>query len=89
MTSKDLVKNVAAKQGLTEAQVRAVLDDLLSGIVAAAAKGEDVLLLGFGKFTVKASAAREGRNPRTGAPMAIAASKKLAFAAAKAVKEKL
>jgi len=43
----------------------------------------------FGKFKVKESAAREGRNPSTGATIQIAASKKLTFGAAKAVKDRL
>jgi DNA-binding protein HU-beta len=58
-------------------------------IADAAAKGEEISLNGFGKFKVKATPAREGRNPATGAAMQIAASKKLAFAPAKAVKDKL
>ena len=55
----------------------------------AAAKGEEISLNGFGKFKVKASAEREGRNPSTGATITIAASKKLSFTPAKAVKDKL
>ena len=58
-------------------------------IVAAAAKGEEVSLAGFGKFKVKDSPAREGRNPATGEAMQIAASRKLTFAPAKAVKDAL
>jgi DNA-binding protein HU-beta len=52
-------------------------------------RGEEVSLNGFGKFKVKDSPAREGRNPSTGATIQIAASRKLTFAPAKAVKDKL
>ena len=53
------------------------------------AKGDEISLNGFGKFKVKASPAREGRNPSTGETIKIKASKKLTFAAAKAVKDRL
>jgi len=55
----------------------------------AVAKGDEVSISGFGKFKVKESAAREGRNPSTGETIQIAASKKLGFSPAKAVKDKL
>ena len=51
--------------------------------------GDEIVINGFGKFKVKDSPAREGRNPATGEAMQIAASKKLGFAPAKAVKDKL
>ncbi|HZV10762.1 MAG TPA: HU family DNA-binding protein, partial [Novosphingobium sp.] len=55
----------------------------------AAARGEEVSINAFGKFKVKESPAREGRNPSTGATIQIAASRKLGFAPAKAVKDKI
>src|SRR3546814_14656973 len=51
--------------------------------------GAEVSLPGFGKFKVQNKPAREGRNPATGATMKIAASRKLSFAPAKAVKDAL
>ena len=62
---------------------------MFAAIADSASKGEEVSLNGFGKFKVKESPAREGRNPSTGATIQIAASKKLTFAPAKAVKDKL
>ena len=62
---------------------------MFAGIGEAAAKGEEIALNGFGKFKVKDSPAREGRNPATGEPMTIKASRKLGFSAAKALKDKL
>lgn len=89
MNNNDLAEIVAAKQGTTKADARKYVDAVFAAIADAAAKGEEVSLNGFGKFKVKESPAREGRNPSTGAVMQIAASKKLSFAAGKAVKDKL
>ena len=55
----------------------------------AAASGEEVSLPGFGKFRVKVTPEREGRNPASGEKIKIAASKKLIFSSAKSVKDLL
>jgi DNA-binding protein HU-beta len=89
MNNADLAEALAAGNGLTKADARKYVDAVFATIADAAAKGEEISLNGFGKFKVKATPAREGRNPATGAAMQIAASKKLAFAPAKAVKDKL
>lgn len=89
MNNNDLADAIAAGNGLTKADARKVVDGVLGAIVAAASKGEEVSLNGFGKFKVKDTPAREGRSPATGETIQIAASKKLAFAPAKAVKDKI
>lgn len=89
MNNGDLAEKLAAAHGLTKADARKYVDGVFAAIADAAAAGEEVSLNGFGKFKVKESPAREGRNPSTGATIQIAASKKLTFAAAKAVKDKL
>ncbi len=89
MNNSDLADALAASQGITKADARKYVDATFASIADAAAKGEEVSLNGFGKFKVKETAAREGRNPSTGATIQIAASKKLSFAPAKAVKDKL
>lgn len=89
MNNSDLADVLAAEHGLTKAAARNAVDSVFAAITVAAAKGEEVSLNGFGKFKVKHTPAREGRNPSTGAVMQIAASKKLSFAPAKAVKDKL
>jgi DNA-binding protein HU-beta len=89
MNNNDLAEKIAADANLSKSDARKLVDGVLTAIADAAAKGEEVSLSGFGKFKVKESAAREGRNPATGATMQIAASKKLTFAPAKAVKDKL
>lgn len=89
MNNNDIAEAIAADNGLGKAEARKLVDGVFAAIADAASKGEEVSLNGFGKFKVKDSPAREGRNPATGAAMTIAASKKLTFAPAKAVKDKL
>ena len=71
------------------ADARKLVDAMFAGIGEAAAKGGEISFNGFGKFKVKDSPAREGRNPTTGEAMTIKASRKLGFSAAKALKDKL
>jgi len=89
MNNSDLAAVIAEANGLGKAEAKKLVDGVFAAIADAAAKGEEVSLPGFGKFKVKESAAREGRNPATGAAMTIAASKKLGFTPAKAVKDRL
>lgn len=89
MNNTDLAEKIAAEQGITKADARKIVDAIFAGIGEAAAKGEEIALNGFGKFKVKESPAREGRNPATGEPMIIKASRKIGFSAAKALKDKL
>jgi len=89
MNNSDLIDTVATAHDLSKADAKKIIDGVITAIVDAAAKGEEISLNGFGKFKVKESAAREGRNPATGETIQIAASKKLSFTAAKAVKDKL
>ncbi|MFT3967769.1 MAG: HU family DNA-binding protein [Sphingobium sp.] len=89
MTYNDLVENIAAAGGLTKVDAKKTVDAVFGAIGEAAVKGEEVSLPGFGKFKVKATPAREGRNPATGEAMTIKASKKLSFTPAKAIKDKL
>jgi DNA-binding protein HU-beta len=89
MNNNDIADALAADNGITKADARKLVDGVFAAIAGAAAKGDEISLNGFGKFKVKDSPAREGRNPATGAAMQIAASKKLTFAPAKAIKDKL
>ena len=89
MNNSDLAEKLAAAQGISKADARKYVDATFAAIADAAGEGDEVSLNGFGKFKVKETAAREGRNPSTGATIQIAASKKLTFAPAKAVKDKL
>jgi len=89
MNTSDLVEKIAADHSLTKAAAKSIVDGVLKAITDAAVAGSEVSLPGFGKFKVQERAAREGRNPQTGETVKIAASKKLAFQPAKAVKDAL
>jgi DNA-binding protein HU-beta len=89
MNNSDLADKLAASQALSKVDARKLVDAVFAGIAEAAVAGDEVSLNGFGKFKVKDTPAREGRNPSTGATIQIAASKKITFAPAKAVKDKL
>ena len=89
MNTADIAGVVAAEQGIDKAAAKRVIDATLKAITDAAKSGDEVSLPGFGKFKVQSKPARTGRNPSTGATIQIAASKKLTFAPAKAIKDKL
>ncbi|MFK4875325.1 HU family DNA-binding protein [Novosphingobium sp. ZW T3_23] len=89
MNNSDLAEAIAADHDLSKTDARKIVDAVFDAIGNAAAKGEEISLNGFGKFKVKDSPEREGRNPATGEAMTIKASKKLTFTVAKAVKDKL
>ncbi|CAN7229064.1 MULTISPECIES: HU family DNA-binding protein [Mesorhizobium] len=83
----DIAERLADAHGLSKTQAKSVVEDVLKGIAEAAAKGEEISLNGFGKFKVLNKPARDGRNPSTGATIKIAASKKIVFQPAKALKD--
>lgn len=88
MNTSDLVDRLAAADStLTKAQAKTLVDAMLAGVRDALVSGEEVNLPGFGKFKVQDKPARTGRNPSTGEAIQIAASKKVSFAAAKALKD--
>lgn len=89
MNNNDLADAIAEGGDITKADARKIVDAVFTAIGEAAASGEEISLNGFGKFKVKDSPEREGRNPATGEAMTIKASKKLAFTPAKAIKDKL
>ncbi|QCI92414.1 HU family DNA-binding protein [Novosphingobium sp. EMRT-2] len=89
MNNSELVDIIATSHDMTKTDAKKIVDSVFGAIADAAAKGDEVALNGFGKFKVKHTPAREGRSPATGETIKIAASKKLAFSAAKAVKDRL
>ena len=86
MTKAELVKEIAEESGLTQAQAAEALNAFTGAVTKALKAGDKVALVGFGTFSVSARAAREGRNPATGAPLKIAASKSGKFTAGKDLK---
>ncbi len=89
MNKTDLVNVVSANTELAKKDVDAVVSATISAITAALKEGDKVQLIGFGTFEVKSVGEREGRNPRTGETMTIAASKKPSFSASKALKDEV
>jgi DNA-binding protein HU-beta len=88
-TTTEIADKIAAEQSLTKTQAKAMVEAVFAEIAAAATSGTETSIPGFGKFKVKDTPAREGRNPSTGAAIKIAASKKLTFTPAKAIKDAL
>ncbi|MBW0150488.1 HU family DNA-binding protein [Phenylobacterium sp.] len=88
MNTSDIIDRVAAADDkLTKAQAKQIVDGVFAAIRDAAISGEEVSLPGFGKFKVQNKPARTGRNPQTGEAVQIAASKKVSFQPAKALKD--
>ena len=84
---QDLIAEVAAKTGLTKKDSEKAVNAFGEVVTEFLAKGEKVQLIGFGTFETRERAAREGRNPQTGAEIKIAASKVPAFVSGKALKD--
>jgi DNA-binding protein HU-beta len=87
MTKSDFVDRVASESGLSKKDAGAAVDAVISTIEGALKSGEEVSFTGFGKFHVANRGAREGRNPRTGETMTIAASKVPRFTAGSGLKK--
>ena len=86
MNKTELIEALSAHAELSKAQTAKVIDGFVEIITAAITKGESVALLGFGTFKSVLRAAREGRNPATGAKLKIAASKLPKFSAGATLK---
>ena len=89
MTKSDIAARVAAKLSIPKATADASVSALFDVIGDTQAKGEPVSIAGFGTFSVKDRAARQGRNPRTGETIVIAASKVASFKAGKGLRDAL
>lgn len=87
MNKSELIDAIAESADLPKAAAGRALDATLEAVTAALTKGESVALVGFGTFTTKERAARDGRNPQTGATIKIAAATLPAFKPGKALKD--
>jgi len=83
----EMVDAVASRAGLSKADADRAVNAFIDAIGDALARGEKVTVTGFGTFEVRQRAARMGRNPQTGAPLHIPASKTPAFKAGKGLKD--
>ena len=87
MTKNEFVDRVASQSGLSKKDAGSAVDAVIASIEDALKSGEEVSFTGFGKFHVAQRGAREGRNPRTGETMQIAASKVPRFTAGSGLKK--
>ena len=89
MNKTQLIEAVAVKANIKKKDAEAAVNALTAVVADALKAGDKVQLVGFGTFGVKERAAREGRNPKTGEKITIAASKAPAFTAGKALKDSI
>ena len=87
MNKSELIEKISEESDISKASASRALDSALQAITDALAGGDQVTLVGFGTFSVSERSAREGRNPRTGEPLQIAAAKIPKFKAGKALKD--
>jgi DNA-binding protein HU-beta len=87
MTKSEFVDKVAGESGLSKKDAGAAVDAVIASIENELKSGGEVNFTGFGKFHVANRGAREGRNPRTGETMTIAASKVPRFTAGSGLKK--
>ncbi len=87
MNKTELIAAAAAEANVSKKEAAAVLDAAIAAVTASLKKGEKVQLIGFGTFETRTRAARQGKNPKTGEAIKIAASKVPAFKAGAALKD--
>lgn len=87
MTKRELVKSMAAKMGASQKVAEEALDAFMDAVVESLGKGEEVNLIGFGKFAIKERAPKIGRNPKTGEEFQIPARKVPMFKVGQRLKE--
>jgi DNA-binding protein HU-beta len=89
MKKSDIVILIAERQNIPQSQVEVTIDAFLNAVAEGLARDEKVDFRGFGAFAVRTSAARAGRNPRTGEVIQIAARKTPTFKVGKELKERV
>ncbi|MDD5296848.1 MAG: HU family DNA-binding protein [Rhodocyclaceae bacterium] len=87
MNKSELIDHVASSAGITKAAANLAFEAFVTGITNSLRMGEPVVMVGFGTFSVSERAARTGRNPKTGAPLEIPASRVPKFQAGKSLKD--
>ena len=89
MNKAELISKIADDAGITKTQANASLDAFVDAVTKTLKKGDKVTLVGFGTFSVSKRAARNGRNPQTGAVIKIKAQKVAKFKAGKELSAKM
>lgn len=87
MNKTELISSIAEKAGVTKKVAEGVLNAYLETTQETLAKGEKIVLVGFGSFEVKNKAARQGRNPKNNEIITIPATKAVKFTAGKVLKD--
>jgi len=87
MTKEELVGRIAKEAKVTKTQANKAINSFFDGVANSLKKGKKVSFVGFGTFSIARRKARMGRNPQTGAPIRIAASKVPKFKAGKKLKD--
>jgi len=87
VNKSELIEAIAASADIPKAAAGRALDAMVDSVADTLKKGDQVVLVGFGTFSVKDRAARTGRNPQTGEPIQIAAARVPSFKAGKALKD--
>ena len=87
MSKEALVEQLVQNNGMTKKDATAAVNAVTQGITDLMVKGQEISLIGFGKFSVKDVPARTGRNPSTGATIQIAARKQVKFSPGKGLKD--
>jgi DNA-binding protein HU-beta len=87
VNKSELVDQVASQSGVSKGQAESVITALFDTLKGAAKRGDRVAWPGFGSFSTSQRAARTGRNPRTGAPVSIAASTAMKFTSSSGLKD--
>lgn len=89
MNKSELIEAIAQEADISKAAAQKALDATTNAVTTALKQGDTVTLVGFGTFYVGKRAERQGRNPKTGEPLTIAAAKTPKFRAGKALKDAL
>lgn len=89
MNKAELIAKIADDAGVTKTQANAAVDSFVEAVTKTLKKGDKLTLVGFGTFSVSKRAARNGRNPKTGAVIKIKAKKVARFKAGKELSSKI
>ena len=89
MNKAELIAKIADDAGITKTQANKTVDSFVEAVTKTLKKGDKVTLVGFGTFSVSKRAARNGRNPQTGAVIKIKAKKVAKFKAGKELSSKI
>lgn len=89
MTREDLKEKIREELGLSKQESSELVEEILKILISTLARGDDIILSGFGKFEIRAKKARMGRNPKTGAPYTISGRKVVNFKPSKLFKDLL